>query len=93
MTQIISVHVQTIWDISSNAFNARGDGLVGSKLSAKDWARIAEAGRQLESQASLLAQARHITVAGRSQTILGADAAVQKGAIGDAWAAANAEQI
>ena len=93
MTQVISVHGQTIWDISSNAFNARGDGLVESKVSAKDWARIAEAGRQLQGRASLLAQARRITVSGPDETILGADAALQKGAIGHAWDAASAQQI
>jgi hypothetical protein len=93
MTKIMSVHGQTIWDISSNAFNARGDGLMSSKVSAKDWTRISEAGRQLGERASMLAQARHITVSAPDETIMGADAASQKGAIGHAWDAASAEQI
>jgi hypothetical protein len=93
MTKVMSVEAQTVWDISSKAFNTRGDGLVGSKVSAKDWVMIAGAGRRLNERASLLANARHITVAGPGETILGADAAGQRGAIGHAWDAANAGQI
>jgi hypothetical protein len=93
MTKVMSVQGQTIWDISSNAFNARGDGLVRSKVSAKDWIRVAEAGRQLGDRASVLAEARQITVSGPGEAIMGADAASQKGAIGHAWDAASAGQI
>lgn len=93
MTQVMSVHAQTIWDLSSKAFNARGDGLVASKLSAQDWAMIAEAGRQLESRASLLATAPQIKVAGPGETILGAEAAHQTASIGHTWDAADAQQI
>jgi hypothetical protein len=93
MTKVMSVHAQTIWDITSRAFNARGDGLVASKISARDWAQLAEAGQQLKDRALLLAAARQVTVAGPGETILGADAAGQPARIGHAWDALSAGQV
>ena len=93
MTKVMSVQAQTIWDISSKAFNKRGDGLVASKLSAQDWAALADAGGHMRDRAHYLATADHIVVAGPGETILGADAAGEVGKIGHAWDAANASQI
>ena len=93
MTKVMAVHAQTIWDITSGAFNDRGDGLVGSKISEKQWAQLAEAGQQMGDRARLLANTQHVTVAGPGETIMGADAAGATPQIGHTWDAASATQI
>jgi len=75
MTHVMSVHAQTIWDISSRAFNDRGDGLVAKKISANDWKQLGEAGRHLKERALLLAKAERVVVAARDEHILGEEAA------------------
>lgn len=75
MTHVMSVHAQTIWDISSRAFNEKGDGLVAKKLTANDWKQLGEAGRRLRERAMLLAKAPRVIVANRDEHILGEEAA------------------
>jgi hypothetical protein len=75
MTHVMSVHAQTIWDISSAAFNAKGDGLVASKISASQWKQLGEAGRQLKERAILMAKADRMIVAVPGEHILGEEAA------------------
>lgn len=75
MTHVMSVHAQTIWDISSAAFNKKGDGLVAKKITPKGWAQLAEAGRLLKERAVLMAKAERMIVANRDEHILGEDAA------------------
>ncbi|MEI9890721.1 MAG: hypothetical protein WDN45_09140 [Caulobacteraceae bacterium] len=92
MTKVMSVHAQTIWDISSHAFNARGDGLLASKVSAKDWSQLADAGRQMRARALLLAQdPKSLIVTGPEEHVLGEDAA-HAGKKGT-WDAASPRQI
>jgi cytochrome c556 len=75
MTHVMSVHAQTIWDISSAAFNEKGDGLVAKKITPSGWKKLAEAGRRLRERASLLAKAERVIVAARDEHILGEEAA------------------
>jgi hypothetical protein len=75
MTHVMSVHAQTIWDISSAAFNKKGDGLVAKKISAADWKRLGEAGRALKERALLMAKADRMIVAAKGEHILGEEAA------------------
>ncbi|HEY5411947.1 MAG TPA: hypothetical protein VIJ94_14590, partial [Caulobacteraceae bacterium] len=91
MTQVMSPQTQTIWDISSRAFNDRGDGLVAEKISPADWIRLAKAGRKLRDRARLLAKAPHITVAAPGEIIMGEGASHE----GDkrTWDAASAKQV
>jgi len=93
MTKVMSIQAQTIWDTTSRAFNARGDGLEASKVSAKDWTALAEAGRLMKERATELATNPDIVVATPGQTIMGADYAGQPAAIGHTWDAASAAQI
>ena len=75
MTKVMSTNAQTIWDVSSKAFNARGDGLVASKVTAKDWSQVADAARAMNARALYLAKApRALVVAGPDETVLGEDA-------------------
>lgn len=93
MTKVLSVNAQTIWDISSHAFNKRGDGLVASKVTAKDWQQVADAGRQMQERGLLLAKTpRALVVAGPGEQVMGAEAAhggLKKGT----WDAASPKQI
>jgi hypothetical protein len=75
MTHVMAVQAQTIWDISSKAFNEKGNGLVASKLTADDWKMLGEAGRQMKERATLLATAKQVVVANRDEHILGEEAA------------------
>jgi hypothetical protein len=93
MTKVMSIHAQTIWDITSHAFNARGDGLVGAKISTKDWYELAKAGQALRDRATLLANARNVYVAGPGEMVLGEEAAGEPAKIGHAWDALNSGQI
>ena len=94
MTKVMQPQAQTIWDISTKAFNAKGDGLVADKLTADDWARIAAAGQQLEDRADILAKAHSIKVVGSGETIMGQDASrnVKPDQVGT-WDAASPDQI
>ena len=44
MTHVMAVEAQTIWDVSSKAFNYQGDGLDPKKLNDKDWKALELAG-------------------------------------------------
>jgi len=92
MTQVMDPQARTVWDITSRAYNEKGDGLDPSKLSAADWVRLETAGRQLGDRARELAKAKKITVAAPGETIMGASAA-PPGATKQTWDAASATQI
>jgi len=92
MTKVMSTNAQTIWDISSKAFNAKGNGLVASKITAKDWAQLAEAARAMNTRSVYLAKApRLLVVAAPDETILGEDAS--HGGVKKTWDAASRKQI
>jgi hypothetical protein len=92
MTEVMAPTAQTIWDISSQAFNDRGDGLVGSKISAQDWAKLEDAGRQLGDRARILAAApSKLVVVPPGEQIMGQDAS-HPGVKGE-WDAASPEQV
>lgn len=92
MTKVMSVNAQTIWDISSKAFNKRGDGLLASKVKAKDWAQLSEAGKAISARAKLLAQSpTNLVVKGRDEHILGEE--FSPGGAKREYDAANATQI
>ena len=93
MTKVMSTNTQTIWDISSAAFNANGDGLEESKISAADWAKLEDAGAKLRDRALILARARHVKAAAKGETIMGEDAAGAPSPIGHEWDAASAKRV
>ncbi len=93
MTKVMSTNTQTIWDISSAAFNAKGDGLEEAKVSDADWAKLEAAGVQLRERALILAKAKHVKSAARGETILGADAVGAPSPIGHEWDAASAKRV
>ncbi len=63
MTQVIAPQAQAIWDVTNAAYNDAGDGLDPAKISAADWTRLGQAGRQVSDQARQLAQARKVVAA------------------------------
>lgn len=91
MTKVMSVEAQTIWDISSKAFNHRGDGLDPKKLTAEDWKQLREAARRINERASLLAKADKLVVAGPGEHLLGEEAA--HGGVKKTWDAASPKQV
>jgi hypothetical protein len=92
MTKVMSTNAQTIWDISSKAFNAKGDGLVASKVDAKDWAQLADAAKAMNARAVLLAKAPHeLVVAGPDEQVMGEDASHTGSK--KTWDAASRKQI
>ncbi len=93
MTQIMAPQTQTIWDISSHAFNAKGDGLDPSKISSADWTQLEAAGRALRDRALVLATAKHVTAAAPGEHIMGQEAAGAASKIGHEWDAANAKRV
>ena len=93
MTKVMAPNTQTIWDISSRAFNAKGDGLDETKISAADWAKLEDAGVQLRNRALILAKAKHVKSAARGETILGEDAVGAPSPIGHDWDAASAKRV
>ncbi len=93
MTQVMAPQAQTIWDITSHAFNDKGDGLDGSKISEADWVKLADAGRRLQERAMVLAKAHHITAAAPGEIIMGGEAAGAPSPIGHTWDAANASKV
>ena len=92
MTKVMSTNAQTIWDISSKAFNARGDGLVAAKVTAKDWAQVADAAQAMNTRGLYLAKAPHaLVVAATDEQVLGEDAS--HGGAKKTWDAASRQQI
>jgi hypothetical protein len=91
MTHVMAVQAQTIWDLSSKAFNDKGDGLVAKKLTADDWKQLGEAGRLMKERGTLLATAKRVVVAAPNEQILGEEAS--KGGVKKTWDAANRQQI
>lgn len=93
MTGVMEPQAQAAWDVASNAYNEKGDGLVAAKISAADWQVVAKAGQQIRDRALILANAEHVIVAGPDEAILGSQAVGIKGKIGKAWDAASAKQV
>ena len=94
MTHVMQPQAQTIWDISSHAFNAKGDGLDASKLSDVDWIKLAKAGRQMRDRARVIAEADKISVAAPGETILGQEGSgMVKGPPEESRSAASIQQI
>jgi hypothetical protein len=91
MTHVMAVDAQTIWDTSSKAFNAKGDGLDAKKLTPQDWKALGEAGRRLKERGTQLATAKRVIVAAPNEQILGEEAS--KGGVKKTWDAANRKQI
>jgi len=72
MTHVMQPEAQTVWDITSRAFNAKGDGLDASLIKPADWIRLAKAGRKLRDRAKLLADnPRTIQVRAPGEQIMG----------------------
>ena len=92
MTKVMQPDAQAIWDIASAAFNPKGDGLDGSKISDADWDKVAKAAQQLEDRALVLAKAPHVTVAGPGETILGEEASGETN-VKATWKAASAKEV
>ena len=94
MTHVMQPEAQTIWDISSHAFNAKGDGLDASKLTDVDWIKLAKAGRKMRDRADILADADKIKVAAPGETILGQEGSgMVKGPPEESRSAASIQQI
>ena len=93
MTQVVAPQAQTIWDITSAAYNAKGDGLDPSRISPADWIKLEKAGQQLRDRALVLSKAPHVTAVGRGETIMGEDASGAPGKLGPAWDAASARKV
>jgi hypothetical protein len=94
MTQVMQPQAQTIWDITSKAFNDKGDGLEASKISQADWDQLAKAGAKMRDRALVLAKARHVTVTSADETIMGQAASRNVGSDQvRTWDAANPKQI
>ena len=93
MTKVMAPSAQTIWDITSKAFNAKGDGLDASKISAAEWAQLESAGRQLHDRALVLATAKHVKATAKGETIMGGEASGAPSKIGHDWDAASAQGV
>ena len=92
MTKVMSTNAQTIWDISSKAFNARGDGLVAAKVTAKDWSQLGDAARAMNVRALFLAKdPRGLVVAKPDEMVMGEEAS--RGGVKKTYDAANRQQI
>lgn len=91
MTQVMQTETQTIWDITSRAFNDRGDGLAASKISDADWIALAKSGRRLRNRAQVLASAKHVIVANERELIMGQVASHE--GVKQTWNAASPKQI
>lgn len=92
MTKVMAPNAQTIWDITSAAFNDKGDGLDPAKISPADWSRLEEAGQAMKDRARLLSIAPHVAAADPGAAVMGAYAA-PAGATKKTWDAASAQQI
>ncbi len=75
MTQVMEPQAQTIWDVTSKAYNDRGDALEASRITDADWIHVAKAARQLRDRARLLARSpTQLVIAGPNEPILGQSA-------------------
>lgn len=91
MTKVMQPNAQIIWDITSHAFNEKGDGLDGAKISPADWIRLAQAGRTVRDRARILAEAPRVTAATPDEAIMGG-ASSHAGAK-QTWDAASVAQV
>jgi len=91
MTEVMAPNAQTIWDTTTRAFNDKGDGLDAAKLTDKDWAQLEQAAKAMSAQASVLAQAEHLTVVGPGEHIMGEDASHE--GVKKTWDAASPTQV
>jgi hypothetical protein len=92
MTHVMSPQAQTVWDITSRAFNANGDALVPSLITSADWAALKQSGQQIKDTALLLANASHVVAAAPGAAVMGAFAA-PRGPVKKTWDAASVQQI
>jgi hypothetical protein len=92
MTKIMQPEAQVIWDITSKAFNFKGDGLDPTKVTPTDWSLLEQAGQKMKDRGAILATAKHVVVAAPGAAIMGAYAA-PPGDIKTTWDAASAKQI
>jgi hypothetical protein len=93
MTKVVAPQMQTIWDITNAALNAKGDGIDPARISDADWAKLAAAGQLLQDRALLLASLKHVVAAGPGETIMGEDASGAPSKQGHAWDAATSKQV
>lgn len=91
MTQVMQPEAQVIWNITSRVFNERGDGLVATRISQDDWAKLAVSGRRLRDRAQILARAQHVIVATDREPIMGQYAAHE--GVRRTWDASSPKQI
>jgi hypothetical protein len=91
MTHVMAVDAQTIWDITSKAFNKKGDGLDRKKLTADDWKQLGAAGRRLKERATVLATAKKLVVTGPGEQMMGEEAS--HGGTKKTWDAASPKQV
>ncbi len=91
MTHVMQPEAQTIWDISSRAFNARGDGLDPTLFKPADWIKLAKAGRKMRDRAHLLANEPNVRVSTFGETIMGENSS-HNGVRGE-WDAASPVQV
>jgi hypothetical protein len=91
MTKVMQPQAQVIWDITSRAFNEKGDGLDGAKISDADWIRLAQASRRVRDRARILAEAPHVTAATPGEPVMGGYASHT--GVKQTWDAASAAQI
>ncbi len=91
MTHIMQPDAQTIWDISSRAFNPKGDGLDPALFKPADWVKLAKAGRRMRDRAHLLATEPHVRVADFGEVIMGENSS-HSGVRGE-WDAASPTQV
>lgn len=93
MTQVMAPQAQTVWDITSRAFNERGDALDPTRITAADWVQLEKAGQDLRDRAEVLAKARKLVAAGPGEKIMGEEAAGQRAQQGPEWDAADARKV
>ena len=91
MTKVVQPQAEIIWNVTSRAFNAKGDGLDGSKITAADWAALADAGAKIRDRAQAIADAPHVTVATADETIMGQNAS--HAGTKQTWDAASVKQV
>lgn len=93
MRGVMEPEAEKIWAVTSKAYNDVGDGLVPDKISAADWAAIAESSRKMKAQAEMIATAQHVVVANANEPILGSQAVGTKSNNGPAWDAVGADTV
>lgn len=93
MAQVMEPTAETIWDTMSQAYNDKGDGLVSTKLTEADWAKMADASARMKERALAMANAKRNIVATANQPIMGSQAVGQKTAAGPAWDPVGAQHV